>query len=176
MGDESKQPWVSNFGQQPAVPDTERTVMADPVSQDAAVTPMPVARRDLGSTGTLTFATVVAGEADIHTVHPESLLREQKRPEPARELDMQTLAQPVKRLVNPQNNGDPTLQSLMRPDLLVQTVSDPRRFLSIERELNETSAANKFLEKRLNRLEKDSRLALGLAAFAILLAVVGFLL
>lgn len=175
MGDENKQPWVSSFGQQPAVPDTERTVMVDPISQDAAVTPVPVARRNLGSTGTLAFSTVT-GEPDTHTAHPESLLREQKRPLPARELDMQAMNQPVRRLASPQNNGDPTLQSLMRPDLLVHTVSDPRRFLSIERELSETSAANKFLEKRLTRLEKDSRIALALAVFSLLLAVIGFIL
>lgn len=69
-----------------------------------------------------------------------------------------------------------TLQSMIRPDLMNHGMSDPRRFLSIERELSESSAAVKFLEKRLNRIEKDSRIALALAGVAVLLAVLSFVL
>ena len=65
---------------------------------------------------------------------------------------------------------------MIRPDLMNHGMSDPRRFLSIERELSESSAAVKFLEKRLNRIEKDSRIALALAGVAVLLAVLSFVL
>jgi len=188
MGDDRKQPWVSHISQQSAVPDTERTAPFDPLSQDAGLTPVPQARRNMGAPGTLAFSTTAAVEpttrsspqqtqssTDSQHSHPESLEREHMRPAAARELDMQTQAQPVRRLISPQNSGEPTLQSMMRPDLMPHGVSDPRRFLSIERELSEDSAAIKFLEKRLNRLEKDSRVALALAGFALLLAIIAFI-
>lgn len=100
-------------------------------------------------------------------------------PAPARELDVRTLAEPLRfdQSVPAQEGGHhTTLQSMIRPDLLNHGMSDPRRFLSIERELSENSAATRFLEKRLNRAEKDSRVALALAGLALLLAVLSYVL
>ena len=98
---------------------------------------------------------------------------------PARELDLHAPAQPLESTPSiPVQEGthNTTLQSMIRPDLMSHGLSDPRRFLSIERELSESSAAVKFLEKRLNRIEKDSRVALALAGLALLLAVVSYVL
>jgi len=196
MGNDRNQPWVSGLGQPAAAPDTERTAPFDAASQEAGLTPVPQARRNIGPTGTLAFSAVIVSDptksfsaeeseapalASLHTQtetsrsHPESQEREQQRPLAAQELDMQALPHLVRHVVNPQATGETTLQSMMRPDLMPQGASDQRRFLSIERELSEDSAAIKFLEKRLNRLEKDSRIALAVAAFALLLTVVALL-
>jgi hypothetical protein len=189
MGDDRKQPWVSSTSQQSLAPDTERTVPLESVSQDAGLTPVPQGRRHIDSPGTRAFSAVVTGEpnagsspqpghqaqADSQHSHPESLERKQQRPSPAREVDVKVEAQPLRRALPSPNSGEQTLQSMMRPDLVTHGVSDARRFLSIERELSEDSAAIKFLEKRLHRLEKDSRVALALAVFALLLAAVAFI-
>ncbi len=110
------------------------------------------------------------------SLEPEE--RPKGRPAPARELTASKvpLYQAKTNLPAPEEGSHTTLQSMIRPDLMAHGVADPRRFLSIERELSETSAAIKFLEKRLNRAEKDSRIALAVAGLAVLLAVLAYLL
>ena len=102
------------------------------------------------------------------------------RPAPAaRELDLHAPAAALgsAQAAPAQEGGHhTTLQSMIRPDLMNHGLSDPRRFLSIERELSENSAATRFLEKRLNRAEKDSRVALALAGVALLLAALSYVL
>lgn len=174
MGDQGEH--SVNTTRDPSAPaETERTPESDPLAEPAVPTPAPHAQRELGSTGTLAFSAVV-GRAPEAQDGPA-------RPEPARGLDAAQMAvfgqappAPAQRFVARADTTNTTLQSMIRPDLMAHGLSDPRRFLSIERELSEASASIRFLEKRLNRLERDGRFVLALAAVAVLFAALGFLL
>jgi hypothetical protein len=102
---------------------------------------------------------------------------QQTRPAPARELDLQQGqgSSGSEATNDKEGDGNTTLQSMMRPEMMAHVFADPRRFLSIERELSEAGAAIKFLEKRLVRAEKDNRIALAVAALGVLLAVLSFI-
>ncbi|GEM_PF-2961205 len=71
-------------------------------------------------------------------------------------------------------NSNTTLQSLMRPEISPSSMSHTRRFLHIECDLDQCNAAIKLLEKRLAKAQLRSRVTLGLAALALLLALSRF--
>lgn len=64
-----------------------------------------------------------------------------------------------------------TMQSVMRPELTSTGAPHSRRFLSIERELEQSTAAIKFLKKEQVRLQKGLRTAWVLAGVALLTAL-----
>ena len=151
--------------------DTERTIPPSAPWSDSSK------ERDPGSEPARTKTAVAPdspeGSVEFSQVQDrKAASHPRRRPAPAQEIDPKN--PPVQlRSGEPQREGsenNTTLQSMMRPDLLGYPIYDPRRFASIERELSEASAALRFLEKRLNRLEKDSRIALFLAGFALLVA------
>jgi len=67
----------------------------------------------------------------------------------------------------PSGGNNTTLQSMTRPDVTGDGVTNVRRFLSIERELEETAASTKLLEKRVKALETQLKLTFLLAGCAL---------
>lgn len=64
-----------------------------------------------------------------------------------------------------------TLQSMMRPEITMKGTSHTRRFLSIERELEQCGATIRLLEKEQIQLRRDTRIAWGVAGLALVAAI-----
>jgi hypothetical protein len=192
MSDEREQ--ATELGKGPSAPssplpvDTERTAPLDretppPAAEQSNERLRPQTTQVMGSFSPETLATAGHSSLDIPIEYSAIQHKSDEtgkvsphRPAPARELAAPKNAA-EKNAQKPDEEGShTTMQSMIRPDLMAHGIADPRRFLSIERELSELSAAIKFLEKRLHRGEKDSRIALALAGLAVLLAVLGYLL
>lgn len=73
-------------------------------------------------------------------------------------------------------DSNTTLQSMMRPESSSAGVPHTRRFLSIERELEQLGASIKLLEKRLESTKRDVKVAWIAAGAAALLGLVAALL
>jgi hypothetical protein len=68
------------------------------------------------------------------------------------------------------DGSNTTLQSMMHPEPVSIGVPQSRRFLSIERELEQCGAAIRLLKKEQMRLQRDARSAWIIAGVALLLA------
>lgn len=73
-------------------------------------------------------------------------------------------------------DSNTTLQSMKRPEVAASGVTQTRRFLSIERDLEQMNAALKLLEKRCTRAENSAKLAWIAAGIAGALGLLGTLL
>lgn len=69
-----------------------------------------------------------------------------------------------------------TMQSMQRPELKPGGIPHTRRFLSIERDLQQQSASTRLIAKQLESARREARLALALATIALLAAVLAWLL
>lgn len=73
-------------------------------------------------------------------------------------------------------DSNTTLQSMKRPEVAASGVTQTRRFLSIERDLEQMNATLKLLDKRCTRLENSVKMAWIAAAIAGALGLLGTLL
>lgn len=73
-------------------------------------------------------------------------------------------------------DSNTTLQSMKRPEVAASGVTQTRRFLSIERDLEQMNATLKLLDKRCTHLENSVKMAWIAAAIAGALGLLGTLL
>lgn len=70
-----------------------------------------------------------------------------------------------------EQSSNTTMQSMQRPEVAAGGVSQTRRFLSIERDLEQQSATTRLLQKQIEATRREARIALGLGVLALLAAV-----
>jgi hypothetical protein len=154
-------------------PDTEHAAPLTPVPPTASIPSTDSIDVDLQSssdrkTETGPNPTLVSREQATASLRPDSLPTSERGhfgPDSGRATAAQ-IAKPRSK-----DGTHTTMQSVMRPELATTGAPHSRRFLSIEREIEQSTAAIKFLKKEQIRLQKGLRLAWIVAGLALLVAL-----